>query len=265
MFEPGDPATYAIVSETFAKRYWPGQDAVGHRFRRDPRTRWYDIVGIAGHVRSSYDPPGARSASVFQTYVPRQPPPPPVAGAQPRSTGGSYGFLNLMVRVDSRSRAADLYQTVRAIDSRFILKLEFVDDEYARQFDDRLLAMRVITAFGILAFVIAVAGIYGVMAFLVAHRAQEIGIRIALGAGASHISRLVLGSSLRLVAAGAALGIGGAVAASRWSESQLFGVRATDPLTMALVTAGVVATAMLATWQPARQATRIDPKVLLKN
>ena len=146
--------------------------------------------------------------------------------------------------------AAIVFQTVRAVDQRNILKLEFVDDQYALKFADKLLATRVIGAFGLLAFVIAAAGIYGVMAFLVAHRAHEIGIRIALGADASRINRLVMGSSLRLVLLGAALGIGGAIAASRWAESQLFGVRAADPATLAVVTLGVVATALLATWHP---------------
>jgi ABC-type antimicrobial peptide transport system permease subunit len=167
--------------------------------------------------------------------------------------------------VDSRARGADLFQTVRAVDQRNILKVEFVDDLYARQFADRLLATRVITSFGVLAFVVAAAGIYGLMAFLVADRAREIGIRIALGADRRRINRLVLGSSMRLVAIGAALGISGAIAASRWAQSQLFGVSATDPVTLALVTLAVAATALLATWQPARQAARIDPKVLLKN
>jgi predicted permease len=265
VFEPGDPPTNVIVSETFAKRYWPGENAVGHQYRRDPKGRWYQIVGVAGHVRTPYDPPGGRSTNQFQVYVPRQPPPPPAPTTRQRETGGSYSFLTLMARVDSRGRASDLYQTVRTIDSRFILELAFVDDEYARQFDDRLLATRVMTGFGLLAFLVAVAGIYSVMAFLVAHRAQEIGIRMALGASARHINRLVVGSSLRLAVAGSALGIGAAIAASRWAESQLFGVRATDPLTIAMVTACVLGTALAATWQPARQATRIDPKMLLRN
>jgi putative ABC transport system permease protein len=171
----------------------------------------------------------------------------------------------ITARVDSRARAGELYQAVRAVDQRNILKLEFVDDHYALKFADKLLASRVIGGFGLLAFVIAAAGIYSVMAFLVAHRAHEIGIRIALGADRSRINRLVMGSSLRLVALGAFIGIAGAIGASRWAESQLFGVRAADPATLALVTLGVVATALLATWHPARQATRIDPKVLLKN
>jgi putative ABC transport system permease protein len=170
-----------------------------------------------------------------------------------------------MARVDSRARATDLFQTVRAIDTRFILKLDFIEDVYARQFEDRLFITRIITSFGLLAFLIAAAGIYSVMAFLVAQRIREIGIRMALGADARRISRLVLGSSLRLVIAGAILGVAGAIAAGRSLQSQLFGVQATDPATLVLVTAGVIATALLATWQPARQAARVDPKVLLKN
>jgi ABC-type antimicrobial peptide transport system permease subunit len=168
-------------------------------------------------------------------------------------------------RVDSHSRASDLYQTVRRVDARNILKVEFIDDQYARQFADRLLATRIITGFGMLAFVVAAAGIYGVMSFLVANRAREIGIRMALGADSRRIRRLVLESSMRLVLLGAALGIAGAFVASRWAQSQLFGVRTTDPLAILLVTVAVVVTALFATWHPARQATRVDPKVLLRN
>jgi putative ABC transport system permease protein len=268
LFDEFEPRTNVIIGEAFAERYWPGEDPVGRRFRRDPLGVWYHVVGVAGHVRTSQDPPGSRSTRAFQTYVPRQPPPPPKPAASPaptRDTGGSFGSLNLMARVDSRQRAGDLYQTVRAIDARFILKLDFVDDVYARYFDDRLLATRVIAGFGILAFLIAAAGVYGVMAFLVADRTREIGIRMALGADRRRISRLVLGSSMRLVAIGAGLGVAGAIAASRWAQSQLFGVSATDPATLALVTLGVMATALLATWHPAHQAAQIDPKVLLKN
>ena len=139
-----------------------------------------------------------------------------------------------------------------------------MDDLYARQFGDRLLATRVVSGFGVLAFVVATAGIYGLMAFLVASRAREMGIRIALGADARDIRRLVLGSSLRLVAAGALIGVSAAIALSRWMQSQLFGVRPTDPLTLIAVTVGVMAVGLLATWQPARQASRVDPRELLR-
>jgi ABC-type antimicrobial peptide transport system permease subunit len=140
----------------------------------------------------------------------------------------------------------------------------FVDDQSARQFADRLLATRIITGFGMLAFVVAAAGIYGMMAFLVANRAREIGIRMALGADSRRIRRPVLESSMRLVPLGAAIGIGGAFAASRWAQSQLFGVSATDPVTIVLVTVAVIVTALVATWHPARMATRVDPMTLLR-
>jgi putative ABC transport system permease protein len=267
MFEPGEPPTNVIITEPLARRMWPDGGAVGHQFRIDPLMPWNHVIGVVRHVRTLQDT-AAGPDRYFQLYAARQPPapPPPIQSGRSRSVAGfSYGFLTITARVDSRARVSDLYQTVRSVDQRNILKLEFVDDQYARQFADKLLATRVIGGFGLLAFLIAAAGIYGVMAFLVAHRAHEIGIRIALGADASRINRLVLGSSLRLVLLGAALGIGSAIAASRWAESQLFGVRAADPATLASVTLGVVVTALLATWHPARQATRIDPKVLLKN
>jgi putative ABC transport system permease protein len=268
MFERGDLPTNVIITEALAQRLWPGVDAVGHRFREDPRFAWSYVIGVVKHVRTIHDGPSVPQR-YFQKYSLRQPPPPAVASATPEprnSFGGpSYSFLTVTARVDSRSRAADLYQTARSVDGRNILKVEFVDDQYARQFADRLLASRIITGFGLLAFVVAAAGIYGLMAFLVASRAREIGIRMALGADRQRIRRLVLGSSMGLVAVGATLGISGALAASRWAQSQLFGVSATDPLTLVLVTAAIVVTAGLATWQPARQATRIDPAVLLKN
>jgi putative ABC transport system permease protein len=268
MFERGDPPTNVIITESLARRLWPGGDALGHRFREDPLFEWSHVIGVVKHVRTTYDGTSGPDR-YFQKYSLRQPPPPATAStvSKPRSSSGgaAFGFLTVTARVDSRSRASDLYQTVRGIDTRNILEVEFVDDQYERQFADRLLATRIITSFGVLAFVVAAAGIYGVMAFLVANRAREIGIRMALGADTWRIRRLVLESSMWLVFLGAAIGIGGALVASRWAQSQLFGVRATDPMTIGLVTVVVVVTALVATWQPARQATRVDPKVLLRN
>jgi predicted permease len=267
MFERGDPPTNVIITESLARRLWPGGIAVGHRFREDPLFEWSHVVGVVKHVRTTYDGTSGPER-YFQKYSLRQPPPPVTAStaSSPRGvSGAAYGFLTVTARVDSRSRASDLHQTVRSIDARNILTVEFIDDQYARQFADRLLATRIITGFGLLAFVVATAGIYGVMAFLVAGRAREIGIRMALGADSRRIRRLVLESAMWLVLLGAAIGIGGALAASRWAQSQLFGVRAMDPVTLGLVTVAVVVTALVATWQPARQATRVDPKVLLRN
>jgi putative ABC transport system permease protein len=267
MFEPGEPATNVIISEALAARLWPGQDAVGHRFRESAQRPWYSVVGVTGHVRLTED--GTTGPTrYFQLYFAKQPPPPPRPAAPvpagKRSPGFSYGFMTITARVDSRSRTGDLYQTVRGVDPRNILKLQFVDDLYANQFADRLLATRLIGGFGVLAFLVATAGIYSLMAFLVASRAREMGIRVALGASGGDNRRLVLGSSLRLVAAGAATGIASALVLSRWVQSQLFGVRPTDPLTLTGVTLVVIVVALMATWHPARQAARVDPRDLLK-
>lgn len=268
MFAPGEPPANVIITEALAARLWPNGNAVGRRFREDRFRPWYHVIGIVGHVRTLQDSPTGPE-QYFQLYFARQPPPPPppASAARPAapSAGLMYGFLTVTARVDSRSRAGDLYQTVRAVDPRNILKLDFADDQYARQFADRLAATSIVSAFGLLAFLVAGAGIYGLMAFLVASREREIGIRLALGADGTAIHRLVLGSSLRLVLVGAATGVAAASMAARWVESQLFGVQPTDPLTFAGVVAAIVSVALFASWHPARQAAQVDPTVLLKS
>lgn len=266
MFELGDPPANVIISEALARRLWPGQSAVGHRFRGSPAVPWNQVIGVVGHVRLQQD--GTTGPDrYFQTYALRQPPLPPAsAGAKrPASAEAAYGMLSLTARVDSRVRAGQLYQAVRAMEPGLVVSVEFVDDQYAREFEDRLLATRVISGFGVLAFLVAMAGLYGVMLFFVAHRRQEIGIRMALGADARAISRLVLRSSLWLAALGAALGVGGVMALARVVEAQLFGVRPQDPWTLAMVTLGVMLTAVVASWHPVRQAIRVDPTVLLRS
>lgn len=267
MFESGDPPTNVIITEALARRLWPNASAIGRRFREEPGRPWNHVIGVVAHVRTLRDGTSGPD-QYFQLYVARQPPPPPppVRSAAPRGNyaGPLYGFLTITARVDSRDRIADLFQTVRSVDARNILTLEFVDDQYARQFADRLLATRIISGFGLLAFLIAAAGIYGLMTFLVAARTREIGIRMALGAGKADIRALVIGSSARLVAAGAVAGIAAAIAASRWIQSQLYGVQALDPLSIGAVAAGVVVVALLATWRPAHRAANVDPTLRLR-
>lgn len=126
------------------------------------------------------------------------------------------------------------------------------------------MATAIISSFAVVAFVIAVAGVFGVMTFLVTNRTREIGIRMALGAERTDVRRMVLGSSLRLVVAGVIVGAAAAALSGRWLESQLFGVTPTDPLTYAIVIATVMATAVAATWHPASRAARVDPAITLR-
>jgi len=269
-FADDEPATTAIVTERFARRFWPNGDAVGRTFRRvvsgGRETPPSVVVGVVAEFRTTRPgvPPQADPSLYY--YTARQPPTPPPATAKraPASTGGSWRFLNVTARLDSPGRAGLVLAAARAVDPRLRVTLEPVDAKYASMFSDLLLATRVTNAFGVIAFLVAIVGVYGVMTYLVVGRRREIGIRMALGADRRDIGRLVMTSSVMLVLAGAVLGVAGALGLSRWVSSQFFGVSATDPATYALVGAVVLGTALLATWHPARQAARVDPAETLR-
>lgn len=265
---PDDPEGVTVVTESFARRFWPNQDPVGHRVRPTARHPWYEVVGVVGNLRGYGRPSAHARDRSFVIYALRQPPPlppPPTPGKPPaRATGGSWRFLSITVRMDSADRAEVVQAAARSVDQRVRVELDFVDDSYAAIHGDTLLAMRVVGGFAGFAFVVAMVGVYGVMAFLVAGRTREIGIRMALGADRRDISALVLRSSIITVGVGAVVGISAALLATRWTGSQFFGVTPTAPGTYILVTVVVIATSLLATWRPARTAARIDPAVTLK-
>jgi hypothetical protein len=268
-FGADEAPTNAIVPQVFARRFWPDGEAVGHTFRapswfgRGMTT--YEVIGVVSDYRTdSRKLPAIDDDTVF-VFTARQPPPPePPQPARRVDTGGSYGFITVTVRMDSPTRAGSVIAAVRSVDPRLAAELEFVDDRYAVAHQATLLATQVVGAFGILAFLVAVVGVYGVMAYLVTGRTREIGIRMALGADRGNITRLVLGSSLVLAGVGAALGLLGAAAGARWVESQLYGVRPLDPAIYASVGLSILIAAVVATWQPARQAAHVDPAITLR-
>jgi len=124
--------------------------------------------------------------------------------------------------------------------------------------------MALLSTFAGLAIVLASVGLYGVIAYLVAQRTHEIGVRMALGARSRDVLRMVLAHGLRLVAVGVVLGLAGALALTRFLAGQLYGVRPTDPLTFVAVTALLALVALAATWLPARRAARVNPMVALR-
>ncbi len=263
-----DPPTNVVITETFAQRFWPAEDPVGHRLRPMPQRPWYNVIGVVGNIRTMPRRGAQPTDRTFFMYARREPPPPPPppnpGAARPRATGSSWRFLQITLRMDSPNRAEAVLAAAKATDRRLRVELEFVDDAYAGMHADMLLAARVVGAFAGMAFLVAMVGVYGVMAFLVAGRTREIGIRMALGADGRDISRLVLRSSVTMVAIGAVIGVIAALIVSRWTGSQFFGVTPTAPGTYVLVTAVVVATSILATWRPARAAARVDPAVTLR-
>jgi predicted permease len=262
-FAPGEPATSVIVPETFAQQFWPGTSAIGRRFKQQSDAGWLDIVGVTARMRNELDTRGAPSRVEHQIFLPRR----PLTAAQAMTASGSpfaYYTVAFAVRLTDLSATAGVLDAVRAVDSRLLARAEVVDDLYAALFTDTRVATSVVTAFGVLAFAVALAGIYGVMAFLVAGRGREIAIRMALGADGRDVRRHVLRAALGFVLAGAAAGLLGAWAASRFVASQLYGVSPTDAATYAGVALIVVSAAILATWQPARRASRVDPAVALR-
>jgi predicted permease len=256
LLEPGEPAGNVVVDENFAQRYWPGGQALGETFDLNGAgvgsTSQFRIVGIVAHVRNSHDSAVAPSDSFFAMYQ----------GLS--NASAKYAPLSFLVRLNDVKHLGDLTSMVRTLAPGSRVRSATVDDLYAAMFGDELLAMSIMSAFGALAFLVAMVGIYGVMAYLVASRTREIGIRLALGADRQAINRLVLKSSMRLVVAGAAMGLVTALAASRFVQSLLFGVSSTDPRIYGVVVLTVIVTAGLATWQPARRAGRIDPSRLLR-
>ncbi len=266
-FQSGDSSRDVVVPESFANRAFGGANAVGRSFRTGPQAEWLTVVGVVGDFRTERTRmPQAtdRQLMYFALRQPRPSPPQP-AGPPEVDTGGSTMYLSLTVRMSDRSSVATLRTFARGIDSRIPVTVTPADQDYADLGADTRLASQIVATFGGLAFLIAMAGVYAVMSFLVAGRTREIGIRIALGADPSSVRSLVLGSSLRLVGVGVVLGAALALGASRWIESQLFGISATDGLTILGAMVSLVFVGAVASWYPARRASEVDPAVTLRH
>lgn len=252
VFTPADPPNCVVVDQRFAERYWPQGDVLGARYHIGA-TSWngvsqFEIIGVMAPVRmESVETPGGDE--VFVAYQQMAP---------------THAPLRYVVRLDDERQLGALTSLVRSLAPGAVVRVDLVEERYRRLYGDVRLAATVTGGFGVLAFVIAMAGVYGLMAFLVIGRTREIGVRIALGARAADIRRIFLFTSARLVFIGAALGIVGAYAASGAMASMLFGVEATDPMTFAGVVCVVIVTALLATWLPARQAAHVDPMISLR-
>jgi putative ABC transport system permease protein len=252
-FQPVEPAPVVIVNETMAARYWPGQDAIGRRVRWDNEAPWATVVGIARDMRSR----GPLEPPVVELYVPY--------GLQ-----AERGMWVLLQTKSAGANAAALAQglrdAVRAVDPDLpVAAIATLDEMAARQIAQPRFVAVLTALFGTLALVLAAAGIYGVLAYSVAQRTAEIGVRMALGARARDVVSLVVGQAARLALAGVALGAAGALGASRGVRTLLFEVSPADPPTFAITIAALAVTAAAAAYLPARRATRIDPVVAMRN
>lgn len=246
-----DSRPVALVNETMARRFWPGEDPIGRRigFGNAPDT-WYDIVGVVGAV--SHD--GLDAAPIPEAYLAFTQDPLDALDVVVRGTGHPMGLVGTV-----REVVQSISPDVPLIDVRPMSAL--VDSSVA----PRRFIMILLAAFAVAAAGLAVLGIYGVVAFVVRERRSEIGIRIALGEGSRRTLQLVFSRALRLLAIGLVLGTLCALMSSRLLASQLFRVAPVDPPTYIAASALVLIATLAATWFPARRAMQVDPMEALRN
>jgi putative ABC transport system permease protein len=244
-----------IVSESVERRFWPGGSALGKSiYMGAPDNRIIDdavIVGIVADVKQQ----GLDESSPAAVYIPHaEVPLMPVFSFALRSSIAPASLT-------SAARAA-----VREIDSAApMFRVRTIDDVLSESTQPARSSMVLLSGFAAVALLLAVLGVFSVLSYGVAQRAKEFGIRMSLGAGSRQVVLLVLRQGLIPVAAGIALGLAGAFGLTRFMQSLLFGVTATDPLTFAAVGTGLAAVAAIACYLPARRATRVDPAVVLRN
>jgi putative ABC transport system permease protein len=242
-----------IVNDALARQQFPGENAVGRQLRID-KAAPHTIIGVIGSVRQA----GLDQPPLPEIYLPYT-----QVGAE---NGLGEAVLVIRTSVAPASVAAAVRQAVRGVDPRLpLFKIETMEEVIAESLAARRLNLWLLGIFAAIALVLSAAGLYGVIAYLVAQRRREIGIRIALGAQTREVVGLVMGQGARLTAAGVALGLLGALAFTRVLASLLDGVSARDPLTFSGVAALIAAVALLATWIPARRAARVDPMLAIRN
>ncbi len=243
----------AIVNQKFAKRYFGDANPLGRHIGMgiDPGTKTdIQIVGVAGDTK--YE--DMRQEIPYEVYIPYE---------QKGFSQGSTVYLRAQgdpTRLFNTLRAA-----VREVDANVpMYDMRTLENQVNLSLLTERLLATLSSAFGCLATLLAGLGLYGVMAFMVARRTREIGIRMALGAGQGTVVWMVLRETLMVAGIGVAIGLVGAYAATRLIQTQLFGVEPSDLLTMAFAALGIAAVTTLAGYLPARRATRIDPMIALR-
>ena len=239
-----------VINETMARRYWPGRSPLGARVRFSAEDdRWYEIVGIVGDVKHwGLDAPANPEMYVAFEQYPQ----------------ASMSFV-LEAAANPLTLIPNVHAAVRAIDPNLPLSdVRTFDVVASRSVQQRRFTMLLLTCFAVLALVLAAAGIYGVMAHVVALRTAEIGVRLTLGAKPSAVMRQVLGEGAMQTAIGLAIGLGASLALMQGLRTILFGIEPTDPFTLVSVGAALMLVALLAVTVPALRAMRVDPVTALR-
>lgn len=242
----------AIIDESMAKTYWPNQDAIGKRLKmggQGSTAPWMMVVGVVRHVR--YRTLEARSRVTL--YWPEAQVP--------------ANALSLVIRTerDPMALASAVFKQIHLMDPNLpAYHVRTMREVMRTSVAQRRVILMLLSLFAASALLLAAVGIYGTVSYSVAQRSREIGIRMALGASARDVLRMVLRQGIALALGGVALGLIGSAGLTWLLSSMLFGVHPTDPLTLACVAALLTGVAVLASYLPARRATRVDPLVALR-
>jgi putative ABC transport system permease protein len=242
----------AIIDESFARRFFPGEDPLGKRIDEDGsrnRRGFAVIVGVVGGVKHTDVKAEARPAM----YVPAEQSP--------------WETMTLVVRSsgDPTALAAALREEVSAVDKdQPLSEIATMEQIFAKAVAPQRFNLLLVSLFAALALALSTVGVYGVIAYSVTQRAQEMGVRLALGANSRDILRLVIGQAMRVSLLGVALGLVAAVALTRVMTSLLFEVSATDPVVFVGLAVLLIIVTLVASFIPARRATKVDPLVALR-
>jgi putative ABC transport system permease protein len=248
-FREGEPMPSVVVNETFVRRFFAAEDPLGKRIRfggeDDP---WFTIVGVVGDARFA----GAREPTRAEAFLPYWQLP-------------ARGMTVVLAGPNAASFAPALRGRMAAIDSNLpLVGVQTMEQTLRESLGQARFVATIAGTFASLAVLLAAVGIYGVMAYAVAQRTTEIGLRMALGSTVSGVFRLVVGDGLRLALVGGAIGIASSLVAAQWMRSLLFGIAPTDPFTLGLTALVLLAVAVAASVLPAWRASRVDPMVALR-
>jgi putative ABC transport system permease protein len=248
-----DNPRVTIVDQSLAKKYWPAESAVGHHVRFGPpeaNEPWHTIVGVVSNVQNQV----LSGPANWSVYLP--------------ASDYFSPSMNLITRTDHDPlrAASGIRARIQHIDQDIATSQILTEDQIVERasWPQRFFAV-LFAVFAGLALVLAAVGLYGVLAYAVSLRTHEIGIRMALGATGSQVRQMVMRQGVMLVGIGLAVGTLATYGLTRLLASQLYKISATDPRTYIGVTTVLVVTALLASYLPARRATRVDPVVALRD
>jgi predicted permease len=246
-----DSPHVAVISDSLARTAWPAQDPIGHTIEfgnMDGDPRLLTIVGIVGDIHDyGLDAPPRPTVYVDLFQRPR-----------------TWMTITMLTDADAQPVTTSARRILAELNPEIPPRFRSFAQIYSASLGSRRFNLLLIGSFGIVALLLATAGVFGVMAYSVSRRTREIGVRVALGARSRDVLAMILSQGIRTIMIGVLIGLAGSLALTRTLSSLMFGVTATDPLTFLAVIALLISAALLACYIPARRATKVDPMVALR-